>query len=215
MAEPHPAASHHLPAFITAPGETDVLMVVMGLFLALAVVMFGVLFLRLHSLPDQIAHKSHKLQSEIVCVLCLIALFTHMHIFWIAALLLAMIDLPDFGTSLGRIADSTETMAGRKVREGGAELPPKTMADVKQADAHEALLEKHGGAMQGDGPVLRRKDAPAPSVGRLRSEGTRNDCRVGALVAAALLSNGRQKSARGRSGIAAKDRGGCQASRRP
>ena len=166
MAEPHPAASHHLPAFITAPGETDVLMVAMGLFLALAVVMFGVLFLRLHSLPDQIAHKSHKMQSEIVCVLCLIALFTHMHIFWIAALLLAMIDLPDFGTSLGRIANSTETMAGRKVRQGEAELPPKTMADVKQADAHEALLEKHGGAMQGNGPVLRRKDAPAPSVGR-------------------------------------------------
>ena len=126
MAEPHPAASHHLPAFITAPGETDVLMVLAGLFLALAVVMFGVLFLRLHSLPDQIAHKSHKLQSEIVCVLCLIALFTHMHIFWIAALLLAMIDLPDFGTSLGRIADSTETMAGRKMREGEAELPSKT-----------------------------------------------------------------------------------------
>ena len=126
MAEPHPAASHHLPAFITAPGETDVLMVVTGLFLALAVVMFGVLFLRLHSLPDQIAHKSHKLQSEIVCVLCLIALFTHMHIFWIAALLLAMIDLPDFGTSLGRIADSTETMAGRKVRGGEADLPPNT-----------------------------------------------------------------------------------------
>jgi len=168
MAEPHPAASHHLPPFITAPGETDVLMVVMGLFLALAVVMFGVLFLRLHSLPDQIAHKSHKLQSEIVCVLCLIALFTHIHIFWIAALLLAMIDLPDFGTSLGRIADSTETMAGRKMRQGGAELPPQN--DVKQADTHEALLEKHEGAMPGNAPVLRRKDASAPSVGWLRSK---------------------------------------------
>jgi hypothetical protein len=80
------------------------------------------LFLRLHSLPDQIVHKSHKMQSEIVCVLCLIALFTHLHIFWIAALLLAMIDLPDFGTSLGRIADSTETMAGRSVRQGGQAL---------------------------------------------------------------------------------------------
>ena len=157
MAEPHPAASDHLPAFITAPGETDVLMVAMGLFLALAVVMFGVLFLRLHSLPDHIAHKSHKMQSEIVCVLCLIALFTHMHIFWIAALLLAMIDLPDFGTSLGRIADSTETMAGRQVREGGAESPPKTMADVKQVGAHETLPEKHGGAKQGNGLVLATK----------------------------------------------------------
>jgi hypothetical protein len=157
MAEPHPAASHHLPAFVTAPGETDVLMVAMGLFLALVVVMFGVLFLRLHSLPDQIAHKSHKMQAEIVGVLCLIALFTHMHIFWIAALLLAMIDLPDFGISLGRIADSTETMAGRKVRQGGAELPPNTMVDVKQADAHEALLEKHRGAKQRNGPVLPTK----------------------------------------------------------
>jgi hypothetical protein len=147
MAEPHPAASHHLPPFITAPGETDVLMVVMGLFLALAVVTFGVLFLRLHSLPDQIAHKSHKLQAEIVGVLCLIALFTHMHIFWIAALLLAMIDLPDFGTSLGRIADSTETLAGKKPREATAELPPKTMVDVKQADV----------------PIAPREDAHAPS----------------------------------------------------
>ena len=134
MAEPHPTASHYLPLFITAPGGTDVLTIVMGLFLALVVVMFGVLFLRLHSLPDQIAHKSHKLQSEIVGVLCLIALFTHMHIFWIAALLLAMINLPDFGTSLGRIANSTETKAGRRVRQGGAELPPRTLADVKQAD---------------------------------------------------------------------------------
>ena len=32
----NPAAPHHLPAFITAPGETDVLMVVMGFILLLA-----------------------------------------------------------------------------------------------------------------------------------------------------------------------------------
>ena len=41
----HPAASHHLPAFITAPGETDVLMVVMGVILVLAVLGFGSLVL--------------------------------------------------------------------------------------------------------------------------------------------------------------------------
>ena len=159
MAEPHPTASPHLPPFITAPGETDVLMVVMSLILALAVVMFGILFFRLHSLPDQIAHKSHKLQSEIVGVLCLIALFTHIHIFWIAALLLAMIDLPDFGTSLGRIADSTETMAGGNARQGAAQLPPKIVADAKQADAQEAAPEKHAAAKQGNGPVLPTKPA--------------------------------------------------------
>jgi len=96
MAELNPAASHHVPAFITSPGETDVLMVIMSLFLVFAVLGFGILFLRLHTLPERIAHKSHKIQFEIVAVLGLIALFTHMHIFWIAGLLLALIDLPDF-----------------------------------------------------------------------------------------------------------------------
>ena len=83
MAEPlHPAASHHLPSFITPPGETDVLMVIMAIVLVLAVLGFGLLFLRLHTLPERMAHRSQKLQFEIVAVLGLIALFTHMHIFW-------------------------------------------------------------------------------------------------------------------------------------
>ena len=130
----HPVASHEIPSFITAPDETDVLMVVMSLFLALAVVMFGIMFLRLHTLPERMAHKSQKMQFEIVAVLGLIALFTHMHIFWIAGLLLAMIDFPDFGTSLGRIAASTEKIAGIKPSDGAAELQPETMAaGIKQA----------------------------------------------------------------------------------
>src|SRR5215218_9464846 len=108
----HPAASHHLPLFITAPGDTDILMVVMGFILAGAVLGFGILFLRLHTLPERIAHRGHKLQFEIVAVLGLIALFTHMHIFWVAGLMLALIDLPDFGTPLNRIAGSVEKIAG-------------------------------------------------------------------------------------------------------
>src|SRR5262245_1074803 len=102
----HPAATHHMPAFITAPGETDTLMVVLAVFLAAIVFGFGVLFLRLHTLPERIAHRGHKLQFEIVAVLGLIALFTHMHIFWVAGLLLALIDFPDFGHWMGRIAGS-------------------------------------------------------------------------------------------------------------
>ena len=38
----NPAAPHHLPIFIVAPGETDVLMVIMAIFLVLAASM-GVL----------------------------------------------------------------------------------------------------------------------------------------------------------------------------
>src|SRR5689334_19629614 len=107
-AAPHPVATQHMPSFITAPGETDTLMVVMAVILAGAVFGFGILFLRLHTLPERIAHKSHKLQFEIVAVLGLLALFTHMHIFWVAGLMIALIDLPDFGGPLRRIAGSTE-----------------------------------------------------------------------------------------------------------
>ena len=121
----HPAAAHDLPSFITPPGQTDVLMVVMALILLGAVIAFGVLFFRLHTLPERIAHRGHKLQFEIVAVLGLISLFTHMHIFWIIGLLLALIDLPDFGTPLNRIAGSAERMAGIKPGEGAYTESPE------------------------------------------------------------------------------------------
>jgi hypothetical protein len=108
----HPMAPHHLPFFITSPDQTDVLMVVMGILLVVIVLWVGTLYWRLHSLPERMAHKSQKLQFEIVAILGLLALFTHVHLFWVAALLLAMIDLPDFGTPLRSIAGSVERIAG-------------------------------------------------------------------------------------------------------
>jgi hypothetical protein len=108
----HPSAPHDLPGFITAPGDTDTLMVVVGIILIAAVLAVGNIYLRLHSLPERMAHKSQKLQFEIVAVLGLLALFTHNHLFWVIGLLLAMIDLPDFGTPLRSIAGSVEKIAG-------------------------------------------------------------------------------------------------------
>ena len=108
----HPLAPHHLPSFITAPDETDVLMVVMGVFLIVAILAVGNFYLKLHTLPERMAHKSQKLQFEVVAVLGLLALFTHVHLFWIAGLFLAMIDIPDFGTPLRSIAQSVEKIAG-------------------------------------------------------------------------------------------------------
>ena len=131
----HPVATQHLPSFITAPGETDVLMVAMVIILVVSVLGFGVLFLRLHTLPERMAHRGHKLQFEIVAVLGLIALFTHMHIFWVAGLLLALVDFPDFGTPLNRIAGSAEKMAGLKPGEGFMDVPPDEMAEAKPAAA--------------------------------------------------------------------------------
>ena len=107
----HSAAPHHLPFFIPGADGSDTLMVVMGLFLVATILWVGTLYWKLHSLPERMAHKTHKLQFEIVAVLGLISLFTHLHIFWIAGLLLAMIDLPDFGTPIRSIADSVERIA--------------------------------------------------------------------------------------------------------
>jgi hypothetical protein len=108
----HPLAPHHLPGFISGPGDTDVLMIVVGIVLIGAIVAVGNLYLHLHTLPERMAHKSQKLQFEIVAVLGLLALFTHNHLFWVIGLFLAMVDLPDFGTPLRRIAGSVEKMAG-------------------------------------------------------------------------------------------------------
>jgi hypothetical protein len=130
----HPAASPHLPSFITPPGETDVLMVITAFILAGSVLMFGLVFLRLHSLPERMAHRSHKFQLEIVAVLCLLALLTHIHAFWVAALLLALIDLPDFPGWLGRIAGAVERIAGSKPAAGTANeaTPQPPTPDTRQ-----------------------------------------------------------------------------------
>jgi hypothetical protein len=131
----HPVATQHLPSFITAPGDSDVLMVIMIIVLVLSVLAFGVLFLRLHTLPERIAHRGHKLQFEIVAVLGLLALFTHMHIFWVIGLMLALVDLPDFGTPLNRIAGSTEKMAGLKPGEGFMDISPDVVATKPAGEA--------------------------------------------------------------------------------
>jgi hypothetical protein len=120
-----------LPSFITAPGDTDILMVVVGIFLLVAVLGVGNLYLRLHSLPERMAHKSQKMQFEIVAVLGLLALFTHIHLFWVIGLLLAMIDLPDFGTPLRRIAGSVEKIAG-----GPSDDEAAAIAGERSAHAH-------------------------------------------------------------------------------
>jgi hypothetical protein len=68
-------------------------------------------------------------------VLALLALFTHNNIFWVAALLLALVRLPDIATPLVAMADSLAKLAGRgrlagPVDEAGA--PSKEEAVVAQ-----------------------------------------------------------------------------------
>ncbi len=146
----NPAAPHHLPVFITEPGGTDVLMVVAAVFLLIAVMGVGVLFLRLHTLPERIAHKSKKLQFELVAVLGLLALFTHMHIFWVAGLLLALIELPDFGGPLGRMAGSLEKIAGIAPGKGADDVPDDPSAEVPTPEELKQGLTPHLTAAAGE-----------------------------------------------------------------
>ena len=144
----HPAATKHLPSFITAPGETDVLMVAMSVILVLVILGFGSLFFRLHTLPERMAHRSHKMQFEIVAVLGLLALFTHIHLFWVAGLLLAMIDIPDFGGSLSRIAGSTEKIAGLKPGEGDTTAGEDADDHAPANGAAQERPVRHGGPQE-------------------------------------------------------------------
>lgn len=119
--------------FIAGPDGTDVFMTVMAVVLVVAVLVVGLLFLRIHTLPERIAHKGHKLQFEIVAVLGLLALFTHIHLFWVIGLLLALIDIPDFGGALGRMAGSLEKIAGIPPGKGAADVPDEMNANVARS----------------------------------------------------------------------------------
>jgi hypothetical protein len=130
----HPVAPHHLPGFITAPGDTDVLMIAVGIFLIGAILAVGNLYLHLHTLPERMAHKSKKLQFEIVAVLGLLALFTHNHLFWVIGLFLALIDLPDFITPLRRIAGSVDKLAGVPPEAEESDMPSAVAAHAVAAE---------------------------------------------------------------------------------
>lgn len=138
----HSLAPHHQPLFITSPGETDMLLVGSGIFLLLALIGVGVLYFKLHALPEQLAHRGQKVQFQVVAVLALLALFTHNHAFWIAGLLLAVVPLPDFTTPLTSMAQSLGIMSGRDepavVPEAPAGPEPVPLHEERQQEAKRA-----------------------------------------------------------------------------
>jgi hypothetical protein len=127
----HSAATDHLPFFIAAPGEGDGLFNAMIVFLIVVVFAIGLFYLRLHALPEQMAHGTSKVQMQIVGVLALLALFTHNHIFWIGALLIALVQFPNFSAPLASMAQSLEKLAGGAPSEGEAQVAPPQAEPVK------------------------------------------------------------------------------------
>jgi multisubunit Na+/H+ antiporter MnhF subunit len=139
----HPAAVEHLPLFITPPGETDVLLAVMAAVLIGAVLATGVFFFWLHSLPERLVHSSTKVHFDIVAALALLSLFTHIHLFWVAALLIALvrIPMPNFSDQLGRIAGSLEKIADGAPRD--VEAAPRDDGSVPPGRVNAATRQAH------------------------------------------------------------------------
>jgi hypothetical protein len=148
----HPLASHDLPYFITAPGETDRMMVMTGIFLLLIIISVGVLYFSLHSLPERLSHRTNQVQAGVVAVLCLLALFTHNHVFWIIAILLAFIRIPDFETPIYSISDSLQRLA--------QSTPPS--APVAEVAAPVIVDSAPAPVAEADPP----SETPAPDVGK-------------------------------------------------
>jgi hypothetical protein len=99
------------------------------------VIVLGSLYFRLHALPEHLAHgNADKVQFQLVGVLALLALFTHNNVFWVAALLLALVRIPDFATPLTAMSESLAKMAGRRWRATEADTAPELSQELK-ADA--------------------------------------------------------------------------------
>ena len=115
----HPAAPHPRAGVLYGSWWLHTLLYAMAIFLILIVVLIGNFYFKLHSLPERLAHKGQKIQFEIVAIFGLLSLFTHNHAFWIAALLLAFIPIPDFWSPLAGMNELLAKMSGRNTDEVG------------------------------------------------------------------------------------------------
>ena len=108
---PHSLATEHVPMFVSGPGETDVFFIAVVVIAILVIMLVGVLYFTLHALPEKMAHKINHSQLLLIGVMSLVALFMHNNYFFIGALLLAAVRLPDWTTSFKSIAKSLEDQA--------------------------------------------------------------------------------------------------------
>ena len=102
----------HLPFYITGPGESDILFTAVTIALVAILVGFGALYFTIQAIPDRMVKGTSKTQMQIVGLLGLISLFTMNNLYWIAAILLAAIRVPDFMAPLSDIARSLRSRGG-------------------------------------------------------------------------------------------------------
>ncbi|WP_187429012.1 hypothetical protein ROLI_035460 [Roseobacter fucihabitans] len=110
----HPLAPHHLPRYFAAADGSDYLFTAMIVLLVGSILLFGIAYFTLHALPEHLGHKGDSTQMQLISMLCILALFTHNNLFWVAALVLAAFRPPDISTPLNSIAKSLQNLANRE-----------------------------------------------------------------------------------------------------
>ena len=125
-----------LPFYITAPGETDVLFGAVSIVLVAVVIGFGALYFTIQSIPDRMVEGAGKAQMQVVGLLGLISLFTMNNLYWIAAILLAAIRIPDLLTPLKDIAAAMRAKSAAAA--GGA---PMVASEAASAESPEEKPE--------------------------------------------------------------------------
>ena len=123
--ELHALAPYDLPPYIGGADGSDPLFTGIAIFVVVLILAIGVFYLKIHAIPEQLAHKHGNTQSQLIMVLALLALFTHNNVFWVLALILALLKLPDFLTPINNIARSLAKISGDPVE------PPATTAEQK------------------------------------------------------------------------------------
>ncbi|ALO35763.1 hypothetical protein CMT41_14330 [Colwellia sp. MT41] len=118
-------STESMPGYL-AGANSDPLMIVMTIILVVGVLLAGVLYFKLHAVPEHLAHGKNHSQIQLITVLTILALFTHNNIFWVAALVLAVVEVPDFLAPLKSMAKSLEIIA--KAKDGTAPQAPEQQA---------------------------------------------------------------------------------------
>ena len=144
MNETHPIAPHHLPGFLPGPDGSDPLFTAVVIVLLIVVMVAGVIYFKLHSIPEQMGEKANSTQLQLISILAILALFTHNNAFWILALLLAAIRIPDYLTPLQTIANSLARLAADGKATDPVEPSPEPVSDVEESasSAQSGLAEK-------------------------------------------------------------------------
>ena len=131
-----------LPFFITAPGESDVLFAAVTVFLILIVLGFGALYFTIQAIPDRLVEGTSKAQMQLVGILGLISLFTMNNAYWVAAMLLAAIRIPDLVTPFKSMSRSLKKMSIDNSRQA---METQTVGDEVNVEESKPMIEESAG----------------------------------------------------------------------